>query len=357
MFKKVCLTFFTLLILFSVLAGCGQIQNPAVAPSQEIVHISPTPEVGSSSPTPEAITDTLEIRLTTDTPASVEKTDPASIKEIIVTREVFKTLSSPQLEGRVMGSPGGEMARAIIVDLFSDMGLKPFNKEFTNPIFINPSQSAVSYNNNKGDGYNVVGFLPRKNSKECLVISAHYDGADNDTAALDNAAGVYALLKTAEKLSSTSKNQDFSRDIVLAAFDGEEAGLIGSSYLVDQVSDRYEKTVVINFDCVGIKGSDSYMVIGNPLQFKPLIDSIYQQLKSYHFVTVPVNEFFGSDHLSFEWQGIPAVTIGERDVEGIVHSTNDVADKVDLNEIERLSEAVYTYVLGQADALYETLYP
>ena len=262
-------------------------------------------------------------------------------------------LSSPELMGRVIGSAGGKTAQEIIIGLYSAMGLEPFGTEFKIPVFIYPFQSTDGSSDLKADGHNIVGLITGEESEECLILSAHFDGVDHGSAALDNAAGVYALLKTAEKLTLHSENENLSRDIVFAAFDGEEPGLIGSSAMVDTIKNRYEKVFVINLDCVGIKGSDSYIVIGDQAQWGSFIESLYELLDANGFVTVPISGFYASDHLAFEYQGIPAVTIGECEVDGIIHTVNDVAEKVDIDEIERLSEVLCTYVLEESDALFD----
>ncbi len=370
MINKVYSVFFTLLILLSALpglSGCSKrcdpplyqqvptssaSQNTPSSPSPEVSAFTSRPE-NTIPPTPEAPVDTP-----TDTPAPHNKDNSGNAKRSIVTQEVFTDLTSPDLKGRVIGTDGGRAAQEIIIDLYSDLGLEPYHEEFRNPVYFyqasgTETSKVLETGKQAPDGHNIVGFISGKDDKECLVLSAHFDGVDYGTAALDNAGGVYALLKAAEKLTHYNKDRKLSRDIVIAAFDGEEPGLIGSSNFVDDIINRYDKAFVINLDCVGIKDSDSYIVTGNQAQFGNFIDSLYDQLAAYDFMTVPVDGFYASDHLSFEYQGIPAVTIGESKVDGIIHTVNDVAEKVDVDEIERLSEALCNYILEDSDILYD----
>jgi len=76
-----------------------------------------------------------------------------------------------------------------------------------------------------GTGVNVVGVLPGGDlAGERVLVSAHYDGVPDCPAADDNASGVAGLLETARVLSTAS----FRRTLVVACWDEEEGGLIGS---------------------------------------------------------------------------------------------------------------------------------
>ncbi|MBI5490230.1 MAG: M20/M25/M40 family metallo-hydrolase [Deltaproteobacteria bacterium] len=76
-----------------------------------------------------------------------------------------------------------------------------------------------------GTGVNVVGVLPGDDlAGERVLVSAHYDGVPDCPAADDNASGVAGLLETARVLSTAS----FRRTLVVACWDEEEDGLIGS---------------------------------------------------------------------------------------------------------------------------------
>ena len=72
-----------------------------------------------------------------------------------------------------------------------------------------------------------------------------HNGAD------DNASGTTGLLELAEKFASI-KNQ-INRKIVFIAFSGEELGLLGSSYVVNNFPIPIENDItMINMDMIGI---------------------------------------------------------------------------------------------------------
>jgi hypothetical protein len=349
MLKKVYSAFFPFLIICSLLASCAkntEIDVPAPAAVTPLPLQTPKPSDSKVTAAPTPVQETVS-------PASTQKATVEKPKDDLVTQEVFLKLSSPEFKGRMMGSAGSEKGRSIIREIFKNMELEPYNKDFFVSVFKDPFRAASSDMTEKGDGYNAVGLLKGKKSDECLIISAHLDGSDKGSAALDNAGGVYCMLKTAEAISKYSRKNKLSGDIIFAAFDGEEQGLIGSGDLAEDIAKRYTRTIVINLDCVGVKDSDSYMVIGDAVLFDQMISSLYRQLELYSFSTVPVESVYNCDHLPFEWRGIPAVTIGERDVENIVHTPRDVSGNVDISEIDRLSEALCSYILEQGDSLFE----
>lgn len=77
---------------------------------------------------------------------------------------------------------------------------------------------------NYGTGVNVIGTLPGQTDTQ-LIISAHYDAVPNCEGADDNASGVAGALEAARVLSAAQ----YERTLVVACWDEEERGLIGSS--------------------------------------------------------------------------------------------------------------------------------
>ncbi|MDX1702001.1 MAG: M28 family peptidase, partial [Melioribacteraceae bacterium] len=107
--------------------------------------------------------------------------------------------------------------------------------------------------------YNVVGMIrgkQRKVDEEFIIVSAHYDhlGIGPDlkgdkiyNGVLDNAIGVSGLLEVARVLSGYKKY--LNRSIIFIATTGEEKGLLGSTYYVDNPIYPLYKTVAnINID-------------------------------------------------------------------------------------------------------------
>jgi hypothetical protein len=108
------------------------------------------------------------------------------------------------------------------------------------------------------------------------MIGAHYD--DVPTGAIapgadDNASGVAAVMEIARLLATT----DFPNTIVLALWDEEELGLIGSSAYTSGNVHGDEFLGYINLDMIGWDGNDDHKAelhvrpIGNSLQLADLV--------------------------------------------------------------------------------------
>ncbi len=124
---------------------------------------------------------------------------------------------------------------------------------------------------------NVIGILEGSDSvlkNEAVVIGAHYDhlgrGGDGSLApqseeihfgADDNASGVAGMLELARVFSS--QRPRFRRTLVFIAFSGEEEGLLGSSYYVNNPVVPLANTVaMINMDMIGRMRNRSLVIGG-----------------------------------------------------------------------------------------------
>jgi hypothetical protein len=140
-------------------------------------------------------------------------------------------------------------------------------------------RSLVSFQINlekkRADAYNVIGILPgtdRTLKNEAIIIGAHYDHLGhggqgsldvNSTAihhgADDNASGTAAILELAREFVREKKNK---RTLIFIAFGGEEEGLIGSKYYVNNPVFPLDKTIaMINLDMVG-RLKDQKLTVG-----------------------------------------------------------------------------------------------
>ena len=126
---------------------------------------------------------------------------------------------------------------------------------------------------------NVVMILPGNDKllkNEYVILGAHFDhlglgglGSGSrvpDTVAVhygadDNASGVAMIIELAEKLAANPKSH--RRSIVVAAFSGEEMGLLGSKWLVENSEiDLSKVNAMVNMDMVGRLNENSLLQIG-----------------------------------------------------------------------------------------------
>jgi hypothetical protein len=101
---------------------------------------------------------------------------------------------------------------------------------------------------------NVLAVIKGEDTTQCIVIGAHYDhlgmydgyiwnGAD------DNASGTVGVMTLAKAFMANAKKP--AVNLVFAAWTGEEKGLLGSKYYVNNTPKEHGKVVLnINFDMI-----------------------------------------------------------------------------------------------------------
>lgn len=188
---------------------------------------------------------------------------------------------------------------------------------------------------------NVIGVIPGKNRKEAVVLSAHYDGCGFDACgiykgAVDNASGVVTMMKCAQILADYYKGNAPAVDILFAAFDGEESGLIGSQYFLSQSA--YKKVTDINIDCVG-KGN---IYVQSDAENAQLAQAVAE-----HVTGSQAGELGGfSDNLVFSFYNCGAVLITtmEKSDMGDIHTIKDTSDDVDRMLLLKLANDIADYM-------------
>ncbi|MDF1612924.1 M28 family peptidase [Stygiobacter electus] len=175
---------------------------------------------------------------------------------------------------------------------------------------------------------NVIGYIEGSDKKlkdSYIIVSAHYDHlgigkpVGNDSiynGALDNAIGVSVMLEIARAIV---QNKFLSkRTIIFIATTGEEYGLLGSKFYVENpVFPLYKTVADINIDGVAINRNFEG-IIGIGAEFSTLKKTL-QNLANDKKICVEnipgefkkMGEFNLSDQLSFAQAGIPSILIYE----------------------------------------------
>ncbi|MEQ2455572.1 M28 family metallopeptidase [Flavonifractor hominis] len=197
--------------------------------------------------------------------------------------------------------------------------------------------------------HNVIGVLPGNDRSQAILLTAHFDhvGSYGDTVytgAVDNAAGVAALLELVRLLSGDENPPPV--DVVFCAFNGEDNGLRGSAALVE-AGLPYDQYNVINLDTIGWAGTQVVSLSDN---CTPLAEAVQDQLEKAG-LTTEIAPSGNSDHNTFYQQGIPAVNVGaaETGEDGsslgeLLHSPADTPDQVDLEKVAAVAAALADYV-------------
>ncbi len=211
----------------------------------------------------------------------------------------------------------------------------------------------------RGKSVNVGAYLDAANEKfrdEYLVIGAHFDhlgwGGQNSlymgepsihNGADDNASGTTGLLELAEKFASIINQLD--RKVVFVAFSGEELGLLGSSYVVNNFPLPIENDItMINMDMIGRLNDKNDLIVygtGTSSKWKNILDE-----KNEYDLNLTFNdEGFGpSDHSSFYGKKVP-VLFFFTGTHSDYHKPSDDADKINAAGQEKVLKYVYDVAL------------
>ena len=172
---------------------------------------------------------------------------------------------------------------------------------------------------------NVIGLIPGSDSllsNQYIIIGAHYDhlgmGGKNsgsrmpDTVAVhngadDNASGVASLLEIADRIHDEKIRP--ARTIVFMAFGGEEMGLLGSSYFVNNPLVSMKRVyTMLNLDMVGRLNEEKDVTIagtGTAAEFNDILDA-YKSKTDLKLSYSPGGSG-ASDHSSFYRMNIPVL--------------------------------------------------
>ena len=261
-----------------------------------------------------------------------------------------RALAADSMEGREVGSRGGERARRYLLHRIRGLGLDSLGS-MVKPFDAGRQGDAVV------KGANVVALVKGTvDPANHLVVTAHYDhegvrrgeiynGAD------DNASGVAGLLAIAEHL----KRHPPRHSVLLVWLDGEERGLLGATaFLRAPPVPREAMAVNVNLDMVGRNDKGRLFVVG-PLR-RPVLTSYVRAAACRTPVPLMLGHDKGwsasedwtyqSDQGVFDQAGIPFVYLGVEDHEDYHRPTDDP---------ERLQPKFFAGAVQAAIALVDEL--
>ncbi len=255
-------------------------------------------------------------------------------------RGVVEVLASDELAGRDNFTAGSTAAQEFLVGQLS---------EFAEPAF--DAAGSDGYLQEFPDGTNLLAVIPGTDlADEYVVVGAHYDhvGADCPTidmddhicnGATDNAAGVAVAITAARHVAAAGAPR---RTIVIALWDAEEDGLLGSTYYASDPVVPLDRTVAyVNFD---IQGSDlvpsianSTIAVGAETGGPTLVESVATAAGSSTLDTEQLSVIFGqgrSDHASFVSNGVPAVFLTDA-TNACYHTAQDDVTAVNFDKLDQ----------------------
>ena len=270
------------------------------------------------------------------------------------------------------GSIGGfsvvNVKRSFVEQLFQSEGInfkeiydkiietkKPFSFELKN----SSAKISTEVKEVEAVSWNVGGYLEGNDPElknEWVIIGAHFDhlgmGGEGSlyrgeepqihNGADDNASGTTGVLEIAEKFASV-KDQ-LKRSIAFFTFSGEELGLLGSNYLVNNLPFPAEDAItMINMDMIGRLKDSSLIVYGTGTSSS--WKDILNKYNNYGFKLTFNDEGFGpSDHSSFYGKKIPVLFFFTGTHEDY-HKPSDDTEKINLAGEKNILDYIYNIAM------------
>jgi len=263
----------------------------------------------------------------------------------------ISALADDTFEGREAGSRGGRASGTYIARLLQQWGLAG-------------GAADGGYFQPFSSGYrNVLAWIPGsdpKLSKEVVVVGAHYDHVGYGTrqnsygptgyihnGADDNASGSAALLEIAEAFGRYELRP--RRSILIAWWDAEEKGLLGSQHWVERPTVPLDQVrMAINLDMVGRLRDDSLEVSGTRTAtgLRQLV-ARQNELSALRLdFTWEVAD--NSDHYSFYRRSVPFLMF-HTGLHGDYHRPSDDVELVNFAGIERVTRLLLGTVVALAE--------
>ncbi len=216
------------------------------------------------------------------------------------------------------------------------------------------------------ESWNVAGYIEGNDPQlknEYIVVGAHFDHLGMGEAgslyrgdepqihngADDNASGTTGVLELAEKF--TSEKNKLKRSILFITFSGEELGLLGSAYFVNNTPVPVSQmSTMINMDMIGRLNEKNELIIygtGTSTGWKDLLNSSNTDSLTLAFH----DEGYGpSDHSSFYGKTIP-VLFFFTGTHPDYHRPSDDVDKINFKGEEKVLNYIYdiTYKINTTE--------
>ena len=279
-------------------------------------------------------------------------------------------LASDELQGREAGFHGSYGSSEYIASILQWMGIQPLNESYFQPfdayrkerqkkgrLEVHPDSVAKLKQevHQKLSMRNVLAMIPGKNTKEYVIVGAHFDHLGIDPAldgdqiyngADDNASGVSAVLQIARAFLASGQQPE--RNVIFAFWDGEEKGLLGSKYFVQTCPFVSQIKGYLNFDMIGRNNKPEqpkHVVYFYTAAHPSFGDWLKKDIKKYGLQLEPDyrawdNPVGGSDNGTFAKAGIPIIwyhTDGHPDY----HQPSDHADRLNWDKIVEITKASF----------------
>ena len=179
----------------------------------------------------------------------------------------------------------------------------------------------------------------------------------------DNASGVAAMIEVAQKLAAehAAGRLKGARDILFAAWSGEELGLLGASHFVDALAERAEAesltdlvSAYLNMDMVG-RFEDRVILAG--LGSSDIWAREIERRNAVVGLPIVTNDdtYLPTDSTAFYLKGVPVLSVFTGAHEDY-HKPSDTAEKLNYDGLRDIARFVALVVRSRAKAEDEPVY-
>lgn len=285
---------------------------------------------------------------------------------------IVSFLADDELQGREAGLHGSRIAARYLAANLKEAGIRPL---YGNSYY-QPFEACAKERQQKGARWqvhpdsiallkqgthrvlhmaNVLGIIPGERTDEYVIVGAHFDHLGTDATladdsiyngADDNASGVSAVLQIARAFQASGQKP--LRNVIIAFWDGEEKGLLGSRHFVQSCDFIGKVKGYLNFDMIGrnhLPDRPRHVVYFYTAAHPAFGQWLKDDIDRYGLALEPDYRAWdrpvgGSDNASFAVRNIPVIwyhTDGHPDY----HQPSDHADCLNWDKVVDITKASF----------------
>ncbi len=194
-----------------------------------------------------------------------------------------------------------------------------------------------------------------------LIIDGHYD-TTNGPGANDNGSGTVLILEIARLL----KDIETEYSIKFIHFSGEEDGLIGSQYYVNNtvIPEDLDISLVLNLDQIGgVNGMNNNTIIcerdednnpsSNNTESAAATQTLANSIELYSSLDTEISYAYASDYIPFENNGEIITGLYEKNESPYTHGPNDIIANMDIDYLFQITKGTLGAALHFAIGIEE----
>jgi len=194
-----------------------------------------------------------------------------------------------------------------------------------------------------------------------LIIDGHYD-TTNGPGANDNGSGTVLILELARLL----KDIETEYSIKFIHFSGEEDGLIGSQYYVNNtvIPEDLDISLVLNLDQIGgVNGMSNNTIIcerdednnpsSNNTESAAATQTLANSIELYSSLDTEISYAYASDYIPFENNGEIITGLYEKNESPYTHGPNDIIANMDIDYLFQITKGTLGAALHFAIGIEE----